>query len=387
MGIFMKRNIFIIGARGYHANYGGWETFVSKLVDHYQDENTTFYVGELSDDSNKDKTNVKVNENLYLNPIYVKTKGSPKMFFYSMKSYLYALKYIKKEKLENSYIYVLGLKLGPLLYFYKHLRKKYKIKVFVNPDGLEHQRSKWNKIVQYCFLLSEWSMVRHCDLVVCDGLGIKRYIDGKYKKVKNKTTYIAYGAEKQDFTNVDEEAILKEYNLKKDDYCLMVGRCVPENNYELIIRDFMKSTIKKSLVIITNLSSSNYYKVLVEKTGCLKDSRIHFIDGVYDGLKLAVIRKNAYLYIHGHSVGGTNPSLIEALSLTDLNLLYDVCFNHDIGCDTCLYFKEDGDLTKLLDNKKMLDNSKKKLGLKAKKLYLENFTWDNIVEKYKEIFK
>ena len=98
----------------------------------------------------------------------------------------------------------------------------------------------------------------------------------------------------------------------------MVGRCVPENNYELIISDFMKSTIKKSLVIITNLSSSNYYKELVEKTGCLKDSRIHFIDGVYDGLKLAVIRKNAYLYIHGHSVGGTNPSLLEALASTDL---------------------------------------------------------------------
>lgn len=383
----MKKNIFIVGARGYHANYGGWETFVSKLVDHYQDEDTTFYVGELSEDPDKDKEIVRVHENLYLNPIYVKTKGSPKMFFYSMKSYLYALKYIKKEKLENSYIYVLGLKLGPLLCFYKHLRKKYHIKVFVNPDGLEHQRSKWNKIIQYCFLLSEWSMVRHCDLVVCDGLGIQRYIDGKYKKLKDKTTYIAYGAERQDFTNVDEETILKEYDLKKDEYCLMVGRCVPENNYELVIRDFMKSTINKSLVIITNLSSSNYYEELVEKTGCLEDSRIHFIDGVYDQLKLAVIRRNAYLYIHGHSVGGTNPSLIEALSLTDLNLLYDVCFNHDIGGNSCLYFKDEGDLTNLLDNKKMLDTNKKKLGPKAKRIYLENFTWDKIVEKYREIFK
>ena len=158
-------------------------------------------------------------------------------------------------------------------------------------------------------------------------------------------------------------------------------------NFELIIKDFMKSRIKKDLVIITNLSSSNYYQELVLVTNCDKDSRIKFIDGVYDGEKLAVIRKNAYLYIHGHSVGGTNPSLIEAISLTDLNILYDVCFNHDIGLDTALYFKEEGSLKKLLDNTKLLDQKREELGPKAKKRIQENFTWDKIVEEYKDIMK
>ena len=167
----------------------------------------------------------------------------------------------------------------------------------------------------------------------------------------------------------------------------MVGRCVPENNYELVIKDFMKSKIKKKLVIITNLSSSHYYLELVEKTSLEKDKRIIFIDGVYDQVKLATIRKNAYLSIHGHSVGGTNPSLIEALSLTDLNLLYDVCFNHDIGLDTALYFKEEGSLKKLLDNTKLLDQKREELGPKAKKRIQENFTWDKIVEEYKDIMK
>ena len=136
----------------------------------------------------------------------------------------------------------------------------------------------------------------------------------------------------------------------------MVGRCVPENNYELVINEFMNSDIDKNLVIITNLSSSNYYDKLKISTNFNKDTRIKFIDGVYDKEELAVIRRNAYLYIHGHSVGGTNPSLIEAMSLTDLNILYDVCFNHDIGLDTCLYFKD-------------------------------NFTWDIIVNEYKKLFK
>lgn len=384
---YFVKNVFIVGARGYHASYGGWETFVSNLVDYYDDEKTRFYVGELSEDVNRDKIMEKVNDSLYLSPIYVKDIGSPKMFFYAMKSYLYVLKYIKEHKLKDCYIYVLGLKLGPLLWFYKGLRKKYNIRIMVNPDGLEHRRSKWNKIVQFCFLLSEWSMLNHCDMVICDALGIQEYVNGRYKRLKKKTTYIAYGACEYDFSGIDEGVILKEYELKKDGYCLMVGRCVPENNYELVIKDFMKSKIKKDLVIISNLSSSNYYQELVSVTGCDKDKRIHFINGVYDQEKLATIRKNAYLYIHGHSVGGTNPSLIEAISLTDLNILYDVCFNHDIGGEACLYFEKEGSLTKVLDDKKLLDSSKKKLGIKAKKLFKDHFTWERIVAQYKEIFK
>ena len=381
------KNIFIVGARGYHASYGGWETFVSNLVDYYNDSNVRFYVGELSENENKDKMMEKINDNLYRNYIYVKEMGSPKMFIYSIKSYLEVLKYIKKNKLKNSYIYVLGLKLGPMLWFYKRLRRKYNIRIMVNPDGLEHRRSKWNKIIQFCFLLSEWSMINNCDMVICDGLGIQDYIEGKYKKLKGKTAYIAYGAREYNFDDIDEEKILKEYNLKKDGYCLMVGRCVPENNYELVISEFMKSKIKKDLVVITNLSSSNYYDELVSKTGCDKDKRIKFINGVYEQEKLATIRKNAYLYIHGHSVGGTNPSLIEAISLTDLNILYDVCFNKDIGGKTCLYFKDEGSLVKVLDDTKLINDSKKKLGSKAKKLFYDKFTWEKIVEQYKTVFK
>ncbi len=379
------KNIFILGSRGYQAKYGGWETFVTNLVDHYHDKNTTIYVGELTDKREEDKALKKINDHLYIYSFYVKANGSAKMFFYTIKSYLSTLNYIKKNQLFDSYVYILGLKLGPLLAFHQGLRKKYRIKIYVNPDGLEHLRSKWNKIVQWCFLLSEWSMVRHADLVVCDGLGIEKYIQKKYKKAK--TTYIAYGTNSYDFSKIDEEKILKEYHLKKDDYLLMVGRCVPENNYELVIRDFMKSKIKKKLVIITNLSSSNYYSSLVEKTGLEKDKRIIFIDGVYDPLKLATIRKNAYLYIHGHSVGGTNPSLVEALSLTDLNLLYDVCFNHDIGLDTALYFKEEGSLKELLDDSGLLEKKKKELGPKAKKRIHDHFTWDKIVKEYKDIMK
>ena len=199
------KNIFIVGSRGYHASYGGWETFVSNLVDYYNDDDTKFYIGVLTEDKTKDKVLEKINNNLSLNYIYVnKDMGSPKMFIYSIKSYLSALKYIKKNNLKNSYIYVLGLKLGPMLWFHKIQRRKYNTKIMVNPDGLEHKRNKWNKIVKFCFLLSEWSMINHCSMVICDSLGIQKYIEGTYKKVRGKTTYIAYGAKEYDFKNIDE---------------------------------------------------------------------------------------------------------------------------------------------------------------------------------------
>ena len=381
----MRKNIFIVGSRGYHYNYGGWETFVTNLVDNYDDLDTNFYISMIT--GNNSDVEYSPSKNVIVSPIYVKNKGSIKMLIYPIKAMDYYLKYIEDNKLENVYIYVLGLKLFDYLRRKRKVIKRLGIKVLVNPDGLEHKRSKWSYPIKKFFLLSERLMLNNCDLIVCDALGIEEYINNKYPKLKNKTTYIAYGTNKIDLTNIDERSILKEYNLKKNNYCLVVGRCVPENNLELIIKDFMKSSIDKELLIITNLSSGNYYNNLVNITNCNEDRRIKFIDGVYDSKKLACIRKNAYLYIHGHSVGGTNPSLLEALSLTDLNILYDVCFNRDVGKDSCLYFRDSGSLTKLFNDKKMLDKNKHLLGNKAKDIIKDNYTWDIIVNKYKEIFK
>lgn len=377
------KHIFIIGSRGYHAKYGGFETFVTKLVDNYNEDDIIFHVSGLSDTSNI--LGNKVNDNLITDSFYVKENGGLKMLLCTIKAFLYYFKYIKKYNINNSYIYVLGLKLGPLLKIYKRRLKKYEITVIVNPDGLEYKRSKWNNLVKKFFLLSERWMLLNADIVVCDAIGIKKYVDTKYPVLIDNTVYIAYGTDKIDLRNVDEHLILNEFNLKKDDYFLMVGRFVPENNYELVINEFMKSKTNKKLVIISNISSSNYYTSVVNLTNCNCDKRIIFINGVYDENKLSVIRKNAYAYIHGHSVGGTNPSLLEALNLTDLNILYDVNFNRDIGGDSCLYFKNEGSLTKILNNTKRYD--RKKMGIASKKIIEQNFTWEIIVNKYKKIFR
>lgn len=382
----MIKNIFIIGSRGYKAKYGGWETLVTNLVDNYKDKDTVFFVTQPTDRKSTNGKIKKVNNNLNIIYLYCKNFGGATMLLHSLSAFDFCLNYVKSNKLENAKFCILGLKLYNKLKRKQKVLKQLGIKTYVNPDGLEWQRDKWSDFVKKFFLRSEKLMLNYADKIVCDAKGIKKYISKKYPHLQDKCTYIAYGAEKISFSKVNEDKILKKYKLKSNSYCLMVGRCVPEDNYELVIKDFMQSEIDRDLIIVTNYKNNPYYEKLKELTNFEKDKRIKFINGVYDKAKLATLRKNAYLYIHGHSVGGTNPSLIEAMSLTNVNILYDVCFNKDVGGKSCLYFKEQRSLTKLLDDAKSIDKKSKKMGEEAKKIVSENFTWPIIVSKYKELF-
>ena len=379
----MKKNIFVLGCQGYNKNYGGWETFVKNFSDFYDKKKANIYVTEVTFNKN-DKEYVSNGINCL--PVYTKKTGSATMMIYAMKSLFYTKKYIKENNIQNAIIYILGLKLGPFLKLEYPYFKKNNIKVFVNPDGLEWKRSKWSKPVKKYFLYEEKSMLKACDGIVCDSEGIKSYLEEAYPKNKVPKYFIAYGTKKVNLDGVNEKEVLKEYDLKANNYCLVVGRCVPENNFELIIKQFMKSKIKKELVIISNITGSKYYEELKSITNSDSDKRIRILPGIYDEKKLSTIRKNAYLYIHGHSVGGTNPSLLEALSLTDLNVLYDVNFNKQVGLDSCLYFGDNDELSNILNDTKYLDSIKLEKGVMAKKRISDAYTWKIILDKYQKLF-
>ena len=171
-------------------------------------------------------------------------------------------------------------------------------------------------------------MVKHADLLVCDSKNIEKYIQEDYKQYQPKTTYIAYGTDttRSILKSSDEKvrSWFKEKNVSENEYYLVVGRFVPENNYESMIRGFLASNSKKDFVLITNVEQNKFYNQLLAKTGFDKDPRVKFVGTVYDQELLKYIRENAFAYFHGHEVGGTNPSLLEALASTKLNLLLDV---------------------------------------------------------------
>ena len=200
-------------------------------------------------------------------------------------------------------------------------------------------RARWAAPIRKYWKISEQMMVKYCDLAICDSVNIEKYIhecyDGKGIKGRNpQTTFIAYGADLtlSKLTDDDEKLVnwYKGKGLTKKGYYLVVGRFVPENSFEVMIREFMKSESKKDFAIITNVNDK-FLNELEEKLHFRSDKRIKFVGTVYDQELLKKIRENAYAYFHGHTVGGTNPSLIEELGSTDLNLLVDVGFNKEVA--------------------------------------------------------
>ena len=384
------KNIFIIGSRGYQANYGGWETFVTNLVDNYNDKKSKFYVTELTHNKNDDNKIIKKNKAQCIE-IYSKNLGFVTMFIYAIKALKSVKRIIKNENLENCIIYVLGCRIGP---FYKSLikpLKKRNIKIFLNPDGLEWKREKWAWWIKKCFKISERCMVKNSDYIICDSEAIKDYIDKTYYKYHKTSYFIAYGAYLNNKTNNKKaEELFKKYNIKEDNYYLLVGRFVPENNYELIIKEFMKTNTKKDLVIISNYNKEDkFYQKLNNQTNFEKDNRIKFIGSVYEKEALIYIRQNAYAYIHGHSAGGTNPSLLEALANTKINILFNAVYNIEVGLNGTLYFsKKENNLKTIIEK---VDNFSKeeieKYAKLAKNRIKEDYTWEKVVTKYKEIFR
>lgn len=170
-------------------------------------------------------------------------------------------------------------------------------------------------------------------------------------------------------------------------YYLVVGRFVPENNYETMIREFMVSNSKRDFALVTNVSDK-FLEELKEKTHFDRDPRIKFVGTVYDKELLMKIREEAYAYFHGHEVGGTNPSLLEALASTDLNLLLGVGFNREVAQDAALYWsKEPGDLAALIDHADAMSPDEiHALGARAKQRIADAYSWQHIADQYKNLF-
>jgi len=151
-----------------------------------------------------------------------------------------------------------------------------------------------------------------------------------------------------------------------------------------MLKEFMKSKVQKDLVIITNVEENKFYQELKEITKFQEDSRIKFVGTVYDDKMLQKIRENAYGYIHGHEVGGTNPSLLEALAMTDLNLLLDVGFNEEVGQNGALYWeKQENNLSNLINRlEKIPREDIEEYSNRAKKRIQDEYNWEKIVTKY-----
>ena len=381
------QHIFIVGSKGIPGAYGGYETFVDKLTERHQNHTELKYhvACKAKENSEFEYHNARCFN------IKVPNIGPAQAIYYDVKALKQCCKYIKKNNIEKPIVYILACRIGP--FFKKYVRKIHKMGgvVYVNPDGHEWLRAKWPAPVRKYWKLSEKLMTKHADLLVCDSKNIESYIQESYADYQPKTTFIAYGAEtRQSHLADNDEKLLKWYEEKgisAKSYYLVVGRFVPENNYETMIREFMLSKTQRSFAIITNVNDK-FLEELEAKLHYKKDPRIKFVGTVYDQELLMKIRENAYGYFHGHEVGGTNPSLLEALGCTDLNLLLGVGFNREVAEEAALYWsKESGNLAKLIEQAdEMSAQEIAALGVKAKQRIKDAYSWEFIASEYENLF-
>ena len=330
------QHVFIIGSRGLPAQYGGFETFVDQLVSNRVSPNIKYHVACLSNDQAYYHFDYK---GVDCFTIKSPKLGPARVIAYDMMAINYALKVIKKQGIEKPIFYILGNTIGAFVAPF--VRKIHKMggQFYINPDGLEWKRAKWAKPIQAYLKYSEKIMTRHADLVISDNPGIESYIKESYPW--SNTTYIAYGTDLSPTSLTSQDRKVRELYQKwethEKNYYLILSRFVPENNYETAIREFMASSTKRDLVIICNHEGNPYFEELRARTGFDQDPRVKFVGTVYDQDLLKYIRKEAFAYIHGHEVGGTNPGLLEALAQTDLNLVLGVSFNQTVAKDTAQY--------------------------------------------------
>ncbi|GAB5524349.1 MAG: glycosyltransferase family 1 protein [Roseivirga sp.] len=371
----MPLRIGLIGSRGIPANYGGFETFVDKLaVGLKQYENVEIYV--VGDPNQKAAFNGQTEyEGVHLLYSRFDKSAKPNLYFFDS-----GLKVMKKVDI----IFSCGVAGAFSTWFFRLAGKKY----YTNPDGLGWRREKYGKLKSTLLAIMFYVSYKTSSFIVPDSQEIGNFVQKNFGKRKN-IKVIEYGSEVNEFNGVENETtdeILKKFEVRIGAYHLVVSRLEPENQVHKVVEGYGMSDRKHPLIIIGNLSENAYIKNLRSKA---EGKNIRFIGGVYNQTELKTLRTNAISYFHGHKVGGTNPSLLEAMASKNLCVCHDNVFNREVTGGSGLFFKDYEDVDRALNYIEAEGNEAELTELRegAFKRIEEHYNWDRIVREYYELFK
>ena len=354
------KKVAIIGIQGVPANYGGFETLVENIIGDYRSEGLEYTIYCSSTDMPE---RLQQHKGAKLKYIPLRANGAQSVF--------YDIMAMLRSIVGYDTILVLGVS-GCI--FLPILRLLSRAKIVVNIDGLEHRRDKWTSHIRKFLLFSEIMAVKFAHTIIADNKGIADYVKQRYNK---EAELITYGGDHV-MTTVPEkrqEEILKSYNLEKHSYSISVCRIEPENNCHITLDAFSKSN--KRLIFIGNWKKSEYGRQLKEKYSSCKN--LTLLDSIYDLEILYSLRTNAEAYIHGHSAGGTNPSLVEAMFFGRPILAYNVVYNCETTHHKAYYWSNSEELQQLLQQKELT-------GEATKKIAERHYTWEKITKEYEELY-
>ncbi len=356
--------VAIIGTVGVPANYGGFETLVENIIDRRVSHKIKYQI-YCSGKSYENKLRTYKGADLH----YVSLKAN------GVQSVFYDIVSLVRASFCADIILVLGVSGCSFLPFYRLFFKK---KLVINVDGLEHRRDKWGKMTKRFLKFSERMAIKYGDVIIADNRGIQDYVEQEYGA---KAEVIAYGGDHVLCTpsKIMEMEVLNEYSLKRNNYSFAVCRIEPENNIHMILAAFAQS--EKEILFVGNWERSEYgLKLLSEYK---QYTNIKMLSPIYDITTLYVLRSNCLFYIHGHSAGGTNPSLVEAMFFDKPIFAFNVIYNRETTENKANYFSTEDELKQLICSSDIDYNSN------AHSMYEianRRYRWEKIAKQYEILY-
>ena len=360
-----KKKIAIIGTVGLPARYGGFETLADHLITHLSEKyDFTVY---CSKNKYAKEERISTYKGASLKYIPLEANGVQSIPYDTL-SILHAL-------WKNDVLLVLGVAGAWILPFVKFFTNK---KIIISIDGIEWKRDKWPLFAKLYLWWAEKLAVKYSHIDISDNESIQDYTALRYETLSR---VIEYGAD-HTLEVKPEEADLKKYPFLKQEYAVKVCRVEPENNVHLVLDAFENST-RMNLVLVGNWNNSEYGKQLKVKYANIKN--IFLFDPIYNQREIDLIRGNAALYIHGHSAGGTNPSLVEAMYLGLPIITFKVSYNITTTENKAIYFTTAAELIRLLNTVTATDLEN--LRQEMKSIAVRRYTWSTISRQYELLIK
>lgn len=357
--------IAILGTRGIPNYYGGFEQFAEFFSVYLVEKGHEVYCYNSHNHKFQEKN---------FHGVHIIHKHDPEYKYGTFGQFIYDYNcIIDSRKRDFDIILQLGYTSNSIWFF---LLPKKPI-IITNMDGIEWKRSKYSKPVQQFLRFAERLAAISSDYLVADSLGIKKFLLERYKK---ESTYIAYGAHPFDSPN---EAILKEYDVEKENFNMIMARFEPENNLEMVLQGVALNERDAMPILVIGNHNTRYGEYLKNKFKVFKN--IRFLGGIYNLDHLNNLRYFSNIYFHGHSVGGTNPSLLEAMASKALLAAHNNDFNKAILKENGFYFSNAEEVKKLLQTIKKNDNLP--IVQNNYNAIVNEFNWEKINGDYLQLFE